>query len=96
MTIPLIRVVHTDIDIDTIDDTFAVSKSVSIIYFHVEVSEAVSTKLLWPFFPDTIYIITITFEQTKMFTLHASHLIFVFSNIDPMKGPSINSLSLFR
>ena len=85
----LISNIDIDIDIDTIDDTFAVSISVSTILSCRGIGSSIDDTFMAVF---SRYFDIDTFEKTKMFTLHASHL--VFSNIDPnpMIDQSINSL----
>ena len=87
----MFRVVTIDIDFDTIDDTFAVSISISTILSCRGVGSSIDDTFM-AVFPR--YLDIDTFEKTKMFPLYASHV--VYSSIGPMTGLSINSLSVCR
>ena len=88
---PGLLILNIDSDIETIDDTSVVSISVSTILSCRGIGSSIDDTFMAVF---SRYFVIDTFEKTKMFTRHASHL--VFSNIDPMIGLSINSMSLYR
>ena len=69
---------NMDINIDTIDDSFAVMISVSAILSCRGIGSSIddTSILLWPFFPRYFDIDTFELIHFKMFTFHVSHLVY--------------------